>query len=81
MFKAFPCAVAPAAARHELPEHASLPVQTIYQMNDADRMKFMQVAGIPSLIIALVMKGRIRRFEKEIMTPFLAIGQEVPARV
>ena len=50
-------------------------------MNDADRMKFMQVAGIPSLIIALVMKGRIRRFEKEIMTPFLAIGQEVPARV
>lgn len=73
---------------HEVPVNAiiksmewfELP-QTIYQMNDADRMKFMQVAGIPSLIIALVMKGRIRRFEKEIMTPFLAIGQEVPARV
>jgi hypothetical protein len=55
--------------------------QLIYQMGDQGRMRFMKTAGIPSLIIALVIKKQIRRFQKEIMDPFVAIGQVVPPRV
>lgn len=49
-------------------------------MDDQSRMRFMKTAGIPSLIIALVIKKQIRRFQREIMDPFVAIGQEVPPR-